>query len=119
MANWLIKRAAAKKVEGAVHQQVRKSGLLNIRYGLSLLLNRNVPVLRKALAIGLGVVAASLLVALELPFESIVAGLLNLFGMGLDVLLDGLEVIVGPILFAAMIMPRLYRLPDVGASAEV
>ena len=73
------------------------------------MISRNVPLIRKVAALGFGALLTAVLIALELPVESIVAGLLNLFGIGLDVVFDGFEIVVGPVLFAALLMPRLYR----------
>jgi hypothetical protein len=109
MAKQIKVQAGTNLVERAVHHHARGGGFLDIRYGFSLLLNRNVPLLRKSIAISLGIILAGVCIAFELPFESIVAGLLNLVGIGLDVILDGFELVAGPILFAAMLMPRLYR----------
>ncbi len=109
MAKQLISYAPEKAVVRTINHHARRGGFLDMRYGFSLLISRNVPVIRKALALGIGAILAAGLIALELPFESIVAGLLNLFGVGLDVFLDGFEIVSGPILFAALLLPRLYR----------
>lgn len=109
MANRIISLMRAKAVDRAVNKHARGGGLLDIRYGFSLLTSRNVPVMRKVLALGIGALLAAIVISLELPFESIVAGLLNLFGIGLDVVFDGFELIVGPVLFAALLMPKLHR----------
>ena len=109
MAKRLFNRAGVNAVEGAVHHHARRGGFLDIRYGFSLLVARHVPVSRKVLALGIGTLLAAIIVSLELPFETIVAGLLNLLGIGLDVVFDGLEIIAGPVLFAALLMPRLYK----------
>jgi len=109
MAKRLINPVSEKAAGAALAHHARRGGFLDIRYGFSLLMRRNVPVLRKAAALGIGALIVSVMIALELPLESIVAGLLNLLGLGLDVVFDGFEAVAGPILFASLLMPRLYR----------
>ena len=49
----------------------------------------------------------TLLIGLELPIEAIITGLLNLLGLGMVTAVDGIETIVGPVLFAALLLPHL------------
>jgi hypothetical protein len=85
----------------------RRGGLLDIRFGISLLRDRTVPAARKLLALAMGGGLTLLLVTLELPIETLVAGLLNLFGFGLDMLLDGMEIVVFPLLIACLLLPHV------------
>lgn len=80
---------------------------LDLKLGYALLKDRRVPLRSKAasLAIGLGVLV--LVAVLELPVEGIIAAAVPFVGVGGDVLLDGVEVIVGPLLVACLVLPYL------------
>ncbi len=84
-----------------------KRPLIDIGLGLALLRDRRVPLARKALALLLGAAAVFALISLEVPVETILGILLNVPGVGLDMVVDGLEVIAGPILFGALFLIRV------------
>ena len=96
-----------KIAHDAVRTHTRGGGLLDIRFGFALFRDRRVSLGTKLLAVTLGAALTGLLIGLELPFEAIVTGLLNLFGLVPAAMLDGLEAIVGPLLFAALFLPHL------------
>ena len=105
--NSILGRYATQRINASGSRQ--GLGLLNIRLGISRLLDRRVPFRYKAAALGIGIAITAAIIALELPFETVVAALLNLLGFGLDALVDGAEIVVGPVLFAALAMPTLTR----------
>jgi hypothetical protein len=85
----------------------RLSGYLDISYGRRLFLDRSVPVKTKMAAMAVGCAATAGLVALEIPLESVMGILLPFVGEVLDVLVDGIEVIVLPMLIASAALPHL------------
>ncbi len=86
---------------------VRKSGFLDCRTGLALLKNRNVGPLMKLAALAIGIACTIFLIVIEAPFEAIVGVLAPGLGLAFDVLLDGFEIIVLPILIACIALPHL------------
>ena len=76
---------------------------LDVKVGFKMLKDRRVPLRSKMLALGIGCAIVAALIALELPIESIVSALA--FGLIPSVLLDGLEAIVGPVLFGCLLLP--------------
>ncbi|MEY2485950.1 MAG: hypothetical protein QOH39_1598 [Verrucomicrobiota bacterium] len=79
----------------------------DLKLGYALLRDRRVRFRSKAasLAIGLGVLV--LVGVLELPVEEIIAAVVPFAGVGGDLLLDGVEIIVGPLLVACLVLPYL------------
>lgn len=104
MMGFLMRMFGKRVVHQAVAKQ-RNGGLLDIKFGFSLLRNRRVPMRYKLLALGLGAALTAGLVALELPVESILAALV--IGLPFDAALDGLETMVGPVLFGVLLLPHL------------
>lgn len=94
------KRVAHKAIE----RQQRSGGLLDIRFGLSLLRDRRVPLSSKFLAVGLACALVAGLVALELPLESALTVLVPPLFFA-DMAVDGLESVVGPLVFCALFLP--------------
>ena len=78
---------------------------LNMKLGFSLLRDRRIPVWPKLFALAIGGAIAALLITLEISPEAALAFLMPLFGLALDFLVDGLEVMVLPFLFAALALP--------------
>lgn len=107
MNNPIWKQARNNAVRNATRRHTRGGGLLDVKFGFALFRDRSVPTLRKILALGIGIGVTAILVALELPVEAAVAGLLNLLGFGLDALVDGLEVVACPLLVASLLLPHL------------
>lgn len=96
-------RAIAHKTLG----HAKGKGWLDIGYGFSLFKDRRVPVTTKLLAIGLGLVLTVALEILELPLEAVLAALLPFAGLAIDAAVDGVEFVVLPFVFAAIILTRL------------
>jgi hypothetical protein len=81
--------------------------MLDIRYGFVLLKSREVPVGSKLLALVLGVGITGLLLAFEAPLELILGVFVPLLGVAADTVVDGLEVVVLPLVFACLLLPRI------------
>ena len=70
-------------------------------------MDRHVPVKSKALALAIGCGLTTALVALEVPLESVLGILLPFIGEALDLFVDGLEVLVLPMVLASAVLPYL------------
>ena len=68
--------------------------------------DRRVPIRSKLAALGLGGLAIAALMALEAPTEMFIAMLLNVPGIGMDMMIDGLEILTGPVVVASLLLPR-------------
>ncbi len=90
-----------------VHKELKRrtNGFFDVRLGIRLLRSKQVPVRPKLLATGLACALLAALLAAEFPIESLLATLL--VGMPIDVAVDGLEIIVAPLLFTALMLPWL------------
>src|SRR5438093_1549717 len=99
---WLGFRAVRRSITNG-----RGRPLLDIGLGFALLRDRRVPIIRKLAAMGLGGMAMAALVMLELPVEGLIAALPNLPGIGLDFLIDGLEILAGPLIIGSLFLIRL------------
>lgn len=86
-------------------------GALDVRYGFSLLRDRNVPMYPKVLSLAIGIAVTALLFALEAPLEFLIGLFVPLFGLELDLLVDGIELLVVPVVIASLVLPRLVRTP--------
>ncbi len=84
----------------------KRPPMLDFGLGLALLRDRRVPIQSKLTALALGVVALVVLNTLELPVEMLIAALLNVPGIGIDLLIEGVEIIAGPLLFGALFLTR-------------
>jgi hypothetical protein len=80
---------------------------LDLKLGYALMKDRRVRLRSKAAALAIGLGALVLVGILELPVEGVVAALVPIVGLGGDVLLDGVEVIIGPLLAACLVLPYL------------
>ena len=103
LLRFIGKRAAHK----AVAHHAKPGGFLDIKFGFSLLRDGRVPVVTKALAIALGAGITVAVIALEFPIEAILGLFLPFLGFGLDFIADGLEAVLLPFVFAAMLLPHL------------
>ncbi len=88
---------------------MKRKGWLDIPGGFRLFFNRELPLRYKLTAVVAGIAITAAVVAMELPLETIVGGLLNLPGITLDLLVDGAEIVIGPVLFAAITLPHIAR----------
>ncbi|HTQ10902.1 MAG TPA: hypothetical protein VMI31_12575 [Fimbriimonadaceae bacterium] len=103
MLNSLFRRAG----KHAVRKAARPGGFLDFRYGFELMRDHGVPVGSKVVALGCGVCLTTLLIVLEVPLEGVAGLFLPVVGLVTDSMVDGLELIVLPIVFACLILPHL------------
>lgn len=108
MASKLARFAGSQVARQAIQQHTKSGGALDLRFGLHLLArDRNVPIRYKMVALLLGGVLTFILNVLEIPLETMLAVFLPVIGLGFDVVLNGMELVVCPVLFAALMLPRL------------
>jgi hypothetical protein len=81
--------------------------LVDIRLGFALMRDRRVPLRNKLIALLLGLGITSIVEFLEIPVESILAVVLPVLGGAGDFILDGAELVVGPLLLANALLPFL------------
>jgi hypothetical protein len=77
------------------------------RLGCLLLKDPRVPLANKFFAFVLAACATLLLIAVEAPVEGMVAMMLPMLGIFVDIAVDGIEVLLLPILLAILILPTL------------
>src|ERR1043166_8733847 len=106
MLTWFVRWLGFRAVRRSITSG-RGRPFFDIGLGFALLRDRRVPIIRKLAALGLGGLAMAALVMLELPVEGLIAALLNLPGIGLDFLVDGLEILAGPLIFGSLFLIRL------------
>lgn len=69
--------------------------------------DRRVPIGPKIVSLGIGAFAVAVPVALEVPLEALLGVFVPLLGFAADVAIDGLEVIVLPILIGCLVLPKI------------
>ncbi len=79
---------------------------MNIRLGYRLLRDH-----RKLMALGIEATCIDALELLQLPLETVLAGILPLIGITGDIAFDGAEAVVGPLIIATMLLPYLVPPP--------
>jgi len=84
-----------------------RGSLHDVRLGFALMRDRRVPLRAKLLAILIGLAVTGLVEFLELPVEGILSILLPILGGVGDVVVDGAEMIAGPLLLASVLLPFL------------
>lgn len=108
MIKKLVMNRVAHSVAGKyAAQYVGPNQILDAKLGWTLLRDKRVPMGKKALALALGAGATAALLAAELPLNALVALILPGIGFGLDAIMDSAEVVVGPVLFASLVLPHL------------
>lgn len=101
----LFMRLFGKRVvHKAVASQVQ-SGTLDLKLGFTLLRDKRVPLQAKLMGLGIGLAVVAALIALEIPVEGLLGLFLPFFAIPLDMMVDGLETVIGPILIGALLMP--------------
>jgi hypothetical protein len=90
---------------------------MNLRLGFALLRDARVPLLTKLFVLGLGAAVTGLIEVLELPIESVLAALLPMIGVTGDLVVDGAEAIIGPMVVACVLLPH-FAPPAVVASVR-
>ncbi len=111
MGKLLLRLLGRRVVHKAVAKQAGRGRVLDVGFGFALLRDRRVAPGVKLLALILGTLLVGWMVALELPLEGVCATLLPILGFGLDSIVDGMEVLIGPLLFGALLLPFLAPKP--------
>jgi hypothetical protein len=94
----------------AVHQVLAKqgqNGRMDFRFGLKLWRDRRVPAGAKIQSLLLALLAMLFVNILEIPAEAILAIAVPGLGLGANLLWNGFENILGPILFTGWMLPRI------------
>jgi hypothetical protein len=107
MFPWLLRKFGIRAATAAVHGRNGGAPLLDVGLGFSLLRDGRVPLKKKATALLLGLGALMLLNVLELPVEILIAVMLNAPGLGLGILYNAAQIVVGPVLFGSLFLVRL------------
>ena len=104
----ILKNLAGQAAGQAVRRYAGNGAPLDPRRGWSLLRDQNVPVAEKVLALGMGVVLTAILTAAEIPVEAVIGLFLPVIGFGADDLFAGTEMVIGPVLFASLLLPHIH-----------
>ena len=87
--------------------------LLDVKLGFALMRDRRVPLRSKLVSVLLGLAITGLVEFLELPVEGLISMLLPVLGAAGDFVLDGAEIIAGPLLLAHVLLPFVAPRPVV------
>ena len=79
--------------------------LIDMKLGFALMRDRRVPLRSKLSAVLTGLLITGLVEFLELPVEGVLAAVLPILGLGGDMVIDGAELIAGPLLLAHLLLP--------------
>ena len=109
MTKTILTKIAGRAAGQAARQHTGDGAFFDPRGGWTLLKDRKIPASTKLLALGLGVGLTFALTAVEVPLEMLLGLFLPFVGVGVDILIDGAEMIIAPVLFAALLMPHLVR----------
>ena len=107
MGSFLVRLFGHKVTHKVVQRHVRRGGMFDAKYGFALFKDRSVPITAKATALAIGVALTALLMAVEAPLELLLGIFLPFIGEAADMLVDGAEFVIFPILIACMVLPRL------------
>jgi hypothetical protein len=80
---------------------------MNIQLGYALLRDPRVSLRPKLIALAIGAAGVGLIELLQIPLESAFALILPVAGIAGDVVLDGAEAVIGPVLVATLLLPYL------------
>lgn len=89
------------------HRAARR--FFDLRLGWELMRNPRISAAKKSFAIAVAIATTGLLLAMEFPLEAAVGFLLPLAGPALDLAVDGMEIVLFPLLLALAILPHLCR----------
>jgi hypothetical protein len=103
--NFLIRNIGRRVARQAAQKHIGEGATLDPKRGWAMLRDRNVPVGAKALSLVLGTALTAALVSLEVPLETLLGLFFPVAGVAADVLMDGAEMILCPLLFATLILP--------------
>jgi len=79
--------------------------LLDVKLGFALMCDRRVPLRSKLFAALLGFAITGIVEFLEVPVEGVLAAVVPILGIAGDFVLDGAELIAGPLLLANLLLP--------------
>ncbi len=91
----------------AVARHAHKKGWLDLKLGFALLRDKRVSVLAKLASIATGAALTAIFIALEVPLETIVGALLPFVGLFFDLAIDGIEVLILPIVIGSFVLQKL------------
>jgi hypothetical protein len=80
---------------------------VNLALGFRLLRDRRVSLRAKLIALGIGAALTGVMELLQLPLEGVAAVFLPFIGAAGDLVLDGAEAVIGPVLIASVLLPHL------------
>jgi len=107
VVNQIIRRLSKRAALRAAARHTRQGGFFDVRFGFALMRDSRIPVGSKLLALGVGVAITAALVGFELPLEALLGIFAPLLGFAADVMIDGLEIVVLPLVFACLFVPHL------------
>jgi hypothetical protein len=107
MLRTFLRMFGFRVIRHSLYGSEKKPPLLDIGLGIALLRDRRVPFAAKAKSIMLGALTVAAFLALQLPLDAAILLLLNVAGLGINAVMDGLQVWLGTILFGALYLSRL------------
>lgn len=105
MRNAIIRQVGGVALNRAAQNYIGEGKRVDAKLGIALFRDRRVPVPSKMAAIAVGVVLMTLLNALEMPLEAVIAFLLPFVGFGIELMWNGAETIIGTLLFSTLVLP--------------
>jgi hypothetical protein len=81
--------------------------ILDVKFGFALMRDHRIPLRSKVIAVLMGLGITGLVEVLEIPVEGILSMLLPILGAMGDVVVDGAELVAGPLLLASLLLPFL------------
>jgi hypothetical protein len=80
---------------------------MDFKLGYALLKDGRVPMRCKFMALAAGLVVGVVIEVFEIPVETVLAAVLPILGAATDLVVDGTEMLVLPVLFASILLPFL------------
>lgn len=118
ISNKILRRVGGQFAAQALHNQRQPGKLLDCKTGLGMLRSRTIPGSLKLTALALGIGLTVGVEMLEMPLETLVAVLLPGIGLAANFVMDGMEAVILPILFASLAMPHLAKRHMVPAAVQ-
>lgn len=107
MLHTILRMFGLRVIQRSLHGSEKKPPLLDIGLGIALMRDRRVPFSAKAKSVTLGALTVAIFLALQLPLDAAILILLNAAGLGVNAVMDGLQILFGTILFGALYLTRL------------
>jgi hypothetical protein len=105
MKNAMIRHIGGIALNRAARNYIGEGKRIDAKLGIALFRDRRVPVPAKMAAIALGFVLMTVLNALQLPLDAVIAFLLPFVGLGVELMWNGAETLIGTLLFSALALP--------------